>query len=166
MLALKILDTKEFMNLLLRSTIFDSFLLYEATVKTSVVYQIDGRIQQDFFDSFEEDLKPKEDFTLWENQKPHVFQWMKGKRTPLFFKISLLLSKENLNRFLLESNLPFSEDTIGGLFFHIQYDGHTIFLRDGVSFQTFTMDKSLEHAWSQYLLHFLKQNSIAFEALD
>lgn len=166
MLALKILDTKEFMNLLLRSTIFDSFLLYEATVKTSVTYEINGRYQKDFFDSLEDDLKPKEDFTWWESQKPHIFQWMKGKRTPLFFKISLLLSKENLNHFLLESNLPFSEDTIGGLFFHIQYDGNTIFLRDGVSFQTFTMDKSLEHAWSEYLLNFLKQHSIAYETLD
>lgn len=166
MLALKILDTKGFMNLLLRSSIFDSFLLYEATVKTSISYEINGRFHKDFFESFEDDLMPKEDFTDWETQKPFVFQWMKGKRTPLFFKISLLLSKANLNRFLMESNLPFSKDSIGGLFFHIQYDGHTIFLRDGVSFQTFTMDKSLEYAWSQYLISFLKQHSIACETLN
>ena len=131
MLALKILDTKEFMNLLLRSTIFDSFLLYEATVKTSVTYEINGRYQKDFFDSLEDDLKPKEDFTWWESQKPHIFQWMKGKRTPLFFKISLLLSKENLNHFLLDTlichrgiydNKDIYENTIDAFKETLKYD--------------------------------------------
>lgn len=166
MLALKILDTKEFMNLLLRSTVFDSFLLYEAVVKTNVTYEIKGRIHKDFFDTLSEDMQPKEEFSDWESQKTHVFQWMKGKRTPLFFKISLLLSKEGLTDFLLKSNLAFSEETIGGVFFHIQYDGTTIFIRNGVSFNTFSMDKTLEHTWSEYLLSFLKQNSVAYELLD
>ena len=166
MLALKILDTKEFMNLLLRSTVFDSFLLYEAIVKTNVTYEIKGRIHKEFFDSLEKELQPEEEYTYWESQKPHIFQWMKGKRTPLFFKISLLLPQKELTNFLLKSNLPFSEETIGGMFFHIQYDRNAIFIRDGVSFQSFVIDKRLEHAWSEYLLSFLKQNSIAYETLD
>lgn len=166
MLAIKIFDTKEFMNLLLRSTVFDSFLLYEAIVKTNVTYEIKGKIHKDFYDSLEEELQSKEEYTYWKIQKPHIFQWMKGKRTPLFFKISMLLSKEQLNHFLLKSNLPINEDMIRGLFFHIQYDGNTIFLHDGVSFQTFTMDKSLEHTWSESLRSFLKQHSIAYEVLN
>ena len=51
MLALKIIDVKDFMNKLLIGEVFDRFFLVEASVTTFNVFTIDGRLQQDFFDT-------------------------------------------------------------------------------------------------------------------
>ena len=49
MKAFQLIEKKEFMNLLLRSEIFDNFLLSEASVHTAVKYDIDGRLNESFF---------------------------------------------------------------------------------------------------------------------
>ena len=67
MLALKIIDVKDFMNKLLIGEVFDRFFLVEASVTTFNVFTIDGRLQQDFFDTDTADsLKSKSiDYSLW-----------------------------------------------------------------------------------------------------
>ena len=49
MLALKLTDIKDFMNKLLRSDIFDHFLLQEADILTGASFVIDGHINKDFY---------------------------------------------------------------------------------------------------------------------
>ena len=44
MKAFQLIEKKEFMNLLLRSEIFDNFLLSEASVHTAVKYYNEGRL--------------------------------------------------------------------------------------------------------------------------
>ena len=72
MLALKIIDVKDFMNKLLIGEVFDRFFLVEASVTTFNVFTIDGRLQQDFFDTDTADsLKSKSiDYSLWRDVKP------------------------------------------------------------------------------------------------
>ena len=43
MKAFQLTEKKEFMNLLLRTGVFDNFLLSEASLHTAVKYEIDGR---------------------------------------------------------------------------------------------------------------------------
>ena len=52
MTALSILDVKEFMNILLRTDTFDSFLLREGSVTTCMSFQLDGRAKAGFFNQF------------------------------------------------------------------------------------------------------------------
>lgn len=51
MLALKITDIKDFTNKLFIGDIFDRFWLNEASITTFSTYIIDGKLQQEFFDS-------------------------------------------------------------------------------------------------------------------
>ena len=102
MLALKIIDVKDFMNKLLIGEVFDRFFLVEASVTTFNVFTIDGRLQQDFFDTDTADsLKSKSiDYSLWRDVKPYCFSVIRGKRTPLGFKIIFQLSSHQAQKLL------------------------------------------------------------------
>ena len=58
MTALQILDIKSFMNALLKSSLFDHFLLQEATITQAVSYTIDGTVNTDYFEP--DELNPEE----------------------------------------------------------------------------------------------------------
>ena len=87
MKAYKISDLKNFMNKLLLSEGFDYFLLEEGTIITYNSFQIDGRIQTDFYTKEEQEVSSlcSYDFSLWKEMRPLCFQLIKGKRTPLSF---------------------------------------------------------------------------------
>lgn len=94
MLALTISDVKDFMNKLLIGEVFDNFSLVEASVTTFNTFTIDGHLQQDFFDTdtVEEYKKEAVEYSLWRDVKPYCFSIIRGKRTPLNFKIVFQLS--------------------------------------------------------------------------
>ena len=50
MIALKIKNVKQFMNLLFSTDTFDGFTLEEAVIKTFASYNIDGLYERGFFD--------------------------------------------------------------------------------------------------------------------
>ena len=51
MIALKILDIKDFMSRLLKGEAFDPFWLVEASITTYNTFTIDGSLHRDFFDA-------------------------------------------------------------------------------------------------------------------
>lgn len=55
MIALQILDIKDFMSKLLIGAAFDPFWLSEASVTTSITYNLTGSLQPDFFDTEEKE---------------------------------------------------------------------------------------------------------------
>jgi len=73
MLSIQIQDVKEFMNQLLRSDLFHPFYLWEASIKTSVSYHIDGRLNQDFYNTEELETLPQTDYIPWAQIKPQIF---------------------------------------------------------------------------------------------
>ena len=48
-------------------------------------------------------------------------------------------------------------EDVQGLYLNIRYDGKHLSCITGTSFKTFTLDKSLEHAWDEMVQKFLKQ---------
>lgn len=167
MIALKMLDIKDFMSQLLIGDTFDAFWLSEASVTTYVTYTIDGNLHKDFFDSALADSLHLEErtHTLWKEVKPFCFQIMKGKRTPLNFKISFLLSKNNTRRVLEQTKLPFTMEDIFGLVLTFQYDGTNLTCTTGTSLRLFTLDKSLDRVWDEMVMQFFKQKQIPVEKL-
>lgn len=168
MIALQILDTKDFMSKLLIGNAFDPFWLSEATVTTSVTHTIDGTLHSEFFDTEEAENISLEGrkYALWKDIKPYCFSIMKGKKTPLHFKIVFMLSRKNTEKLLLGNQLAFTIDDIFGLFVNFQYDGKQVTCTTGTSLKTFTLDKSLNHVWDELVLKFFKQQQILSEVLS
>ncbi len=167
MIALQVQDIKNFMSKLLIGTDFDAFWLSEASITTSVTYNIDGLLKSDFFDTQESEIIKAEgrEYALWKDIKPFCFSMMKGKKTPLHFKIVFILSKKNTEKLLTGNHVPLSLDDIFGLFVNFQYDGTHLTCTTGTSVKTFTLDKTLDHVWDELLQKFFRQQQIPYEIL-
>lgn len=165
MVALQIQDIKHFMNKLLLSQTFDNFLLVEGNITTYNTFRIDGRIHQDFFTEEEqEELQLlKREFSLWREVKPFCLNLIKGKKTPLGFKFTFQLSKENTARLLASSGITsVLSENISGLLLNIRYDHGSLNVITATNLNLFTLDKTLEHAWDDMVKQFLKQQEISF----
>ena len=81
MLALSLIDVKDFMNKFLRSEIFDHFLLQEGVIQTAASYVIDGKINDTFYTSEEKISLGLEDdlFLPYSMLRQNFFDLIKGK---------------------------------------------------------------------------------------
>ena len=154
MLSIPIQDIKSFMSHLMVGESFDRFYLIEATIKMGVSYYIDGHLNKDFFDTdIRENLS--RDYCYWKEVRPKVFSFIKGKRLPLGCKIVLSLPKSYLSHLIKESGGTLREEDIEGLYLNIIYDPDHLILTTGISYRVFTMDKSLEHVFEDYIRSYL-----------
>lgn len=167
MIALKMIEAKDFMNKLLCQNVFDHFLLQEAAIHTNVAYHIDGALQKDFY--CEEELEAGQltglSFAPYGLLRSQCFNLIKGKKTPSYFKFSLLLSPENLKRTLSQTGSSFTENDISAVFLNIRFQNGELTITTGISYRIFSVDKTLEHEWDALLKRFLTKNEIAFEEL-
>lgn len=167
MIALKITEVKNFMNKLLCQDIFDHFLIQEASIHTNAAYHIDGTIQSDFYN--EEELEENHlkglTFLPYGMLRNPCFSLIKGKKTPSYFKFSLLLSPDNLKRTLMQTNSSFTENDISAVFINIRFQSSELTLTTGISYRIFSTDKTFDHEWDDLVRRFLKKNEIFFEEL-
>jgi len=165
MIALQIQDIKNFMSKLLLSQTFDNFLLVEGSVTTYNTFRIEGRVHKDFFTAEEIEEKELEnrEFSLWEEVKPFCLELIKGKKTPLSFKFTFQLPKENTAKLLTSAGITsIQSENISGLLLNIRFDNGTLCVITATNLTLFTLDKSLEHAWDDMVKRFLKQQEISF----
>ena len=59
----------------------------------------------------------------------------------------------------------YTPEEIFGLFLNFQYDGSHLTCTTGTSLKTFTLDKSLDHAWDELVLKYFKQQQILWESV-
>lgn len=109
MLALKITDQKDFTNKLFLGDTFDLFWLNQAEITTSNLFTIDGRLQTEFFDNDQQEFlsSSHRTYSLWKEVKPICYSIIRGKRSPLSFKIVLQFSPNKAAALLQNSSLPF-----------------------------------------------------------
>lgn len=167
MKAFKILDLKDFMSKLLLKETFDQFALIEASITTFCTFTIDGLLKPDFFDTDQQTAMKENHITyaLWKEMKPHCYSVIRGKRTPLAFKIVFQIPYRQTEQILKNSGLPLSMEMVSGLFLNLQFKNNELFCTTGTSLKTFLPDKSLEHLWDSMIPAFLKKHQIAFEEL-
>ena len=167
MIALNLLEIKDFMNKLLCSETFDNFLLREAAIQSSVTWSLDGSLNADFYSN--EELETGGlvglPFLPFGNIRPQCFDLIKGKRTPTYFKFVFLLSPANLTRTLEQTKSSFTPEDITGMFLNLKFQHGKLLLTTGISYRTFSADKSLEGEWDQLVKRFLKNHAIIFEEL-
>ncbi len=167
MTALSILDVKEFMNILLRSNAFDSFLLSEGSITTYMTFRLDGHCMKDFFSPEEEPYEQltKEKYVPFSLVRPACFDLIKGRHTPSAFQLVFQLSAENQARTLVSLGSAFSAEEVSGMYLNLRYRNQQLTCTTGVSLQVFSPDKSLEQAWDTLVKRFLKSHQIPFEEL-
>ena len=166
MIALSIIDVKDFMNKLLIGEVFDRFFLVEASVTTFNTFTIDGRLQQDFFDTDTVAMHKSNsiEYSLWRDVKPYCFSVIRGRRTPLNFRIVLQLSHKQTQQIL---NPSFPDGSVPDCRFclNLQYRDDSLLCTTGVSYTSFCLDKRPEHLWDEIIRKFLSGQHIAFQVL-
>jgi hypothetical protein len=167
MIALEIKTTKSFMNSLLVSPQFEDFLVEEVTITTFNTFNIDGHIVRDFYTS--EELENIEatgrslEFSSWKDIRPICFDLIKGKKTPVSFKIVLLASNKLIEKIAANPECGVAANLIRSLALNIRYEGGKVTCITGTSFTTFVMDKSVEKLWDGYVKKLFSDFGLDFE---
>lgn len=162
MIAVKISNKKDFMGRLLTTDLFDNFFVEEATVETFNTFHIDGHIHKDFYKNDEDAATTSitSDFSRWGDIRNLCFDLIKGKRTPLGFKFVFHPDNEIKKSIVEEADAGIrSEDVLLGI--NIRFTGDSIQITTGTTFKIFTMDKTIEKAWDEYIPSFLSRSNIS-----
>ena len=159
MISLFIPDIKDFTSQLFLKDSFDSFCFIEGDIVTFNTFHIDGFVQKGFFDT--DTVLPE--YSYWKNVREYCFNIIKGKRTPLSFRLIFSLSPKNIKRLVSQSVSSIQPEDVNGLYLNVHFDGRRIICVTGTSFKTFTLDKTLEHLWDEMITNFLHQKGIPFE---
>lgn len=167
MLALLITDTKDFMSNLLIGNVFDNFSLVEADISTAITTTIDGRINKKFYsgDEIEALNIQNREYMPWSMVKPVCFQLIKGKNTPISFRITFSLSEEGIKNVASQIKTEILPEQIKGLLVNFRYDGKNINCTTATSLSVFTTNKVLDNEWDSLFRTFLKKHKITAESL-
>ena len=167
MIALELPEIRVFMNKLLCQETFDNFLLQEAQIQNSISYHIQGALHSEFYS--EEELEQAGlnglSFIPYGKVRSQCFDLIKGKRTPSFFKFVLLLSPANLEKTIAQTGTSLTLSDVTAMFINLKFQNNKLMLTTGISYRTFTTDKSLEHEWDSLMKKFLRNHQITFEEL-
>lgn len=165
MIALQIKNTKSIMNSLLVSEQFDSFQLEEASVTTFNTFHIDGHIVKNFYTPEEiSNMEPAlPEFSLWKDIRPVCFQLIKGKKTPVSFRVILHASPALVASIASHPDCEVSANLIRSLVLNIRYDNGHVTCITGISFTTFLMDKTTDIVWDKYIRLLFEHLQIDYE---
>lgn len=167
MTSLEIKETKKIMNLLLTSEQFDFFLVEEAVITTFNTFYIDGHIVKEFYSrdelgELEADGKLAE-FSCWKDIRPVCFQLIKGKKTPVSFKVVLHAAPGLIEKLAAADECQVAANLIRSLVLTIRYDNGRVACTTGNAFTTFVMDKSVDKLWDACVRRLLAGFGLDFE---
>lgn len=160
MTSFQISQLKEFMACLLAGHCFHCFDVVEATITTFNTFHVDGRIRKEFYEADEIEEEGIGTFSKWEKVQPICYDLIKGKRTPLSFKIVLRLSDDEKQNVIRENELTYMAESIGDFVLTIRYENGHAELVSACSMNTFVPDKAADKAWDLYMQRFLSENNI------
>ncbi|MBQ8596427.1 MAG: hypothetical protein IJ409_07310 [Lachnospiraceae bacterium] len=162
--AYQIKELKIFMAKLLATDTFDDFLLEEATITTYNTFVIDGRLVKEFFTGDVNDtILPEQEFSDWKDMKGLCFDLIKGKRTPVNFKIILHLKPALIKEILQKGDSSLSLSDVKAFVLNLKYDGSKLTCITGTAFHNFVLDKTPDRLWDEYISRFLTEKGISFD---
>lgn len=164
MIALQILEKKQFMSKLLKEEMFHHFLLVEATVINGVTYSLDGKIAEVSKKDFPEEFPFS--FILYEKAQPKIFEMVKGSYTPSYMKLIFSLTPENIQKTIASANCTCDPDTISGMYINVVFQGDQLLVTTGVSYGVFVKDRTLEQEWDRFVKLFFTKNNLGFELMS
>lgn len=167
MKAYRIKDVKNFMGKLLGSESFDSFLLAEGTITTYNTFIIDGHMVKEFWegDVNDDNGLPPYEFSEWKTMRSLCFDLIKGKRTPVNFRLILHLKPEIISQILEKGDSAVSASDVKAFVLNIKYDGSVLTCITATAFCSFLPDKTPDRQWDEYITLFLTSKAIDFEEI-
>ena len=153
MLALSIAndDLKNFMGKLLKEETFDTFEVRSAEISMHFNIEINGLLNKSLFPEGE---IPERNYILWEEVRPLVFDFIKGKVRPKSIKIVLSLPPAEVEK--LHKNAS-------AYFINILFENDSIMITTAASEKVFSMDKSVISAFNDYVKDFFDKSGIVYE---
>lgn len=148
MLLFNIIDTGILMRTLLTSEDFDNWNLIQAKIQKDITYELEG---QQFKEFFEEDV---EQFIKWKDIKHIVFEIIRGKKLPIYMML------------ILRENKKYKDDKEKGRIINMTFKAGEMRLATGMSYKTFTLDKSDENEWDKEVVAFFEGLGIKMELIS
>ena len=162
MISVRITDIKDCMYKLLSQDTFDRFCLVEAGVRMGISYHIDGHKNPDFYDSDPEgDGAGGEEYCLWKDVRPYIYQIIRGKRQPVSFRIILAFPRKSIAYYIKESRCSFQAEDVEGIYLNILFEPGNLRITTGISCRVFSMDRSLEQCVDDHVRDYLTLKGIA-----
>ena len=174
-IALYINETRPFMAALLTNDTFDSYLLREATITTFCTYTLDGSWQKAYFADPADTAEPSGGSTAsdeapqsppyapWELLRPHVFDLIKGRHTPLAMRFVFQSPADLTASLLEEAGLGALTDTVYGLYLNLKFDEGRILITTGSAQKAFPPNLLIDHAWDEAVSRFLTEHGLDYE---
>ena len=153
------------MNKLLLTSTFDNFLLVEGSVVTHSTFRMEGRLHRDYYtpEELEDASLAEREFVLWKDLKPFCLELIKGKKTPLSFKFTFQLSKENTVKLFQSCGITsLRPENVAGLLLNVRYENGELCCITATNLTLFTLDKTLEQAWDEMVKRFFAKQEIDF----
>ncbi len=155
MITEQIKDVRKFMSKLLVDSYFDDFLVNDVTITTYNTFKIDGHINKDFYTEDELLALPDEHLSYWSKLRPFCYSVIKGKKTPLKFKLIFALDRSRIEKLLETTDTSITAADVNELFLNLKFENGILSYVTGCSLKIFTMDKSLEKAFDQDIADFI-----------
>lgn len=153
--------------LLFSGNTFDSFLLTEGTLQMGVTWQVDGRLNRDFFEKavWEDPEQRPYDYMTWSEVRPSLRELIRGKKAPVSFQFVLHLKPELMESMLRREGENELLSCVGAFVLTIRYKEGEASLLSGISMKSFTMNKNADILWDKAIRRFLQAKEISFESL-
>ena len=161
MKALKAEDLRAFTQALFLGTVFDRFLLREAEFRTFCTFSVNGAVENGWYSEEELESERVEEYTSWEKLRPLCFSLIRGKRTPIAFRLDMKLTPGDAEK-LVGSVHPGSRDDSGGFFLNLRFEDGALTVISACAQNTFPPDRALEHAWDEWVQAFFRHHGLAF----
>ena len=162
MTALEITNIRDFMTKLLLSDTFDRLQTVEASITTYNSFRIDGTVHPEYYEE-ESSGDIHGTYSLWKDLKPFCLSIIKGKRTPLRFRIVFILGEDDMEELFRQNEMSSLVPDINSLVMTVNYDNLILTCTSGISLRTFSLDKSAGKIWDKYVADFLDHHEIPYE---
>jgi hypothetical protein len=138
------------MNRLFKDELFDGFDVRDVEIVTFTRFEISG--VHDKSGLTEEEASRETAYYLsWARLKPYAFNIIKGSRRPRLMKIIFSMSPERAAEFNANAS---------ALFINMNFENNELVFTTGSSQKNFSLDKSLELAWDDYVSAFFSGNGL------
>ena len=161
MKALKAEDLRAFTQALFLGTVFDRFLLREAEFRTFCTFTVNGAAEVRWYSEEELESERVEEYTSWEKLKPLCFGLIRGKRTPLSFRLDMKLAPGDAEK-PCASVHPGKRDDSGGFYLNLRFEDGALTVISAAAQNIFPPDRATEHAWDEWVQEFFRHHGLAF----
>ncbi|MBQ7534708.1 MAG: hypothetical protein IJT43_03720 [Stomatobaculum sp.] len=158
-------DLRIFTQALFTRDSFDSFLVLEAEFRTYCLFSVRGNAERGWYTDEELETEQVEDYTSWKKLRPVCFGLIRGKRTPLSFKITFRLPPAEEEKLLLDSSGGTRIEELGGFFLNLKFEDGKLLCVSAASINRFPPDRVLEEAWDRWTERFFRERELAVREL-